>query len=593
MKSFAVRTGSTVVLVGSFAAVVALGHVPLALMILGIQALMVRELLALAARARAGERAPASTANGSGSGTAGGGGGGRASAGSSTATGLGLGGSGFGGGIGGGWYFFCVAAFWIYLRFIHKQLEVEVGTAAATAALEEEAAYKLEAAAAASSSSSNYPAPSMFFLASSPSLASLLASLRARSAGAAAWVLRRHTFVAFALYTLGWVSFVLRLERGCYLYQFRQFAWTHLILLLVFVPSSFFVSNIFDGIVWFLLPASLVVRCFFSSFSRFFLSFFFFFLLFFLSLLKTLPPSPSLPPSLPLSYIQNLQQQKQVINDIAAYVAGFFFGRTPLIKLSPKKTWEGFAGGAVGTVLASWFLAEMMSRSTWLTCPRTDLSMGALKCDPGPTYARTTFRVSELLLPAGAERGAFGSALQRLANGPFGSFSFVARPMQLHAVALAAFASLVAPFGGFFASGLKRSLKVKDFGHSIPGHGGMTDRMDCQVVMAVFSYLYYHACVAEDEDYGYGGDAGTGGLGGFGGRKKAASAAALAAAAAVLPAVERLRLAASLVAGVASSRADPSSAAGAEPSALSGIAAVLEAAAEEEAASAAVVVAAA
>ena len=53
MKSFAVRTGSTVVLVGSFAAIVSLGHVPLALMILGIQALMVRELLALAARARA------------------------------------------------------------------------------------------------------------------------------------------------------------------------------------------------------------------------------------------------------------------------------------------------------------------------------------------------------------------------------------------------------------------------------------------------------------------------------------------------------------------------------------------------------------
>ena len=31
-----------------------------------------------------------------------------------------------------------------------------------------------------------------------------------------------------------------------------------------------------------------------------------------------------------------------------AYVFGFFFGRTPLIKLSPKKTWEGFIGGAVG-----------------------------------------------------------------------------------------------------------------------------------------------------------------------------------------------------------------------------------------------------
>jgi phosphatidate cytidylyltransferase len=34
-----------------------------------------------------------------------------------------------------------------------------------------------------------------------------------------------------------------------------------------------------------------------------------------------------------------------------AYMFGFFFGRTPLIKLSPKKTWEGFIGGAISTVI--------------------------------------------------------------------------------------------------------------------------------------------------------------------------------------------------------------------------------------------------
>jgi len=55
-------------------------------------------------------------------------------------------------------------------------------------------------------------------------------------------------------------------------------------------------------------------------------------------------------------------------------------------------------------------------------------------------------------------------------------------PFQLHALALSVFASLVAPFGGFFASGFKRAFDIKDFGHSIPGHGGMTDRMDCQCV---------------------------------------------------------------------------------------------------------------
>ena len=32
-----------------------------------------------------------------------------------------------------------------------------------------------------------------------------------------------------------------------------------MILLVVFIPSSFFVSNIFDGLMWFLLPCSLVI----------------------------------------------------------------------------------------------------------------------------------------------------------------------------------------------------------------------------------------------------------------------------------------------------------------------------------------------
>jgi phosphatidate cytidylyltransferase len=40
-----------------------------------------------------------------------------------------------------------------------------------------------------------------------------------------------------------------------------------------------------------------------------------------------------------------------VINDVMAYLFGFFFGKTPLIKLSPKKTWEGFIGGAISTVI--------------------------------------------------------------------------------------------------------------------------------------------------------------------------------------------------------------------------------------------------
>lgn len=68
--------------------------------------------------------------------------------------------------------------------------------------------------------------------------------------------------------------------------------------------------------------------------------------------------------------------------------------------------------------------------------------------------------------------------------------------MQIHALVLATFASLIAPFGGFFASGLKRTFKIKDFGDSIPGHGGITDRMDCQFIMGFFAYMYYHTFIA-------------------------------------------------------------------------------------------------
>lgn len=53
--------------------------------------------------------------------------------------------------------------------------------------------------------------------------------------------------------------FVLSLRKRMYLYQFGQYAWTHMILLTVFVPSSFFVSNTFEGLIWLLLPCCLVI----------------------------------------------------------------------------------------------------------------------------------------------------------------------------------------------------------------------------------------------------------------------------------------------------------------------------------------------
>ncbi|KAL7124049.1 hypothetical protein ABFS83_14G022600 [Erythranthe nasuta] len=239
-------------------------------------------------------------------------------------------------------------------------------------------------------------------------------------------IVKYHMVTCYFLYIAGFMWFILTLKKKMYKYQFGQYAWTHMILIVVFTQSSFTVANIFEGIFWFLLPASLIV-----------------------------------------------------INDIAAYVFGFFFGKTPLIKLSPKKTWEGFIGASFATMISAFLLANILGRFQWLTCPRKDLLTGWLHCDPGPLFKPEIFAVPEW----------FPEWF------PWKEISVL--PVQWHALCLGLFASIIAPFGGFFASGFKRAFKIKDFGDSIPGHGGMTDRMDCQMVMAVFAYIYHQSFIVQ------------------------------------------------------------------------------------------------
>jgi phosphatidate cytidylyltransferase len=60
---------------------------------------------------------------------------------------------------------------------------------------------------------------------------------------------------------------------------------------------------------------------------------------------------------------------------------------------------------------------------------------------------------------------------------------------QVHAVVLAAFASLIAPFGGFFASGFKRAFKIKDFSDAIPGMELAGAACCSNVSMSVHSHI--------------------------------------------------------------------------------------------------------
>jgi phosphatidate cytidylyltransferase len=66
--------------------------------------------------------------------------------------------------------------------------------------------------------------------------------------------------------------------------------------------------------------------------------------------------------------------------DTMAYFTGKFFGSTPMAPvLSPKKTWEGFAGGAIGTVLLVVFIGLYTPLG-----PAESLVLGAVIAVAGP-----------------------------------------------------------------------------------------------------------------------------------------------------------------------------------------------------------------
>ncbi|CAI4229526.1 unnamed protein product [Auanema sp. JU1783] len=237
-----------------------------------------------------------------------------------------------------------------------------------------------------------------------------------------------HRLISFALYCIGFVSFVLSLRKGYYMRQFSLFAWTHISLLLIVSQSFLIIKNIFQGLIWFLAPVTMIICC-----------------------------------------------------DVMSYMFGFFWGKTPLIKLSPKKTWEGFIGGAVSTVLFGILLSYALSSRPFFVCPVEDYYIDNTNCTIPSSFQLQVFDIPR----------PFSWIFKVLRMAPQISFT----PFMVHSIVMALFASLLGPFGGFFASGFKRAFKIKDFGDVIPGHGGLMDRFDCQLLMGTFVNVYIHSFI--------------------------------------------------------------------------------------------------
>nr|QUP79586.1 gustatory receptor 10 [Monochamus saltuarius] len=227
-----------------------------------------------------------------------------------------------------------------------------------------------------------------------------------------------HRFLSFCLYFLGIIWFLTRLRRKFIRQQFSLLAWTHFLLIIIGLQSYMVVQNIFEGIIWLIIPVCVVI-----------------------------------------------------LNDIFAYVFGRLLGKTPLISLSPNKTMEGFIFGGISTLVLGAFLSYIFCHISFLTCP-----VRFMETEDGITM-NTNCTPSYFFQPIYYDIGNTGISIKLF-------------PFLLHSLSFSLFASVIAPFGGFCASGFKRAFKVKDFSDLIPGHGGLTDRFDCQFLMATFVNVY-------------------------------------------------------------------------------------------------------
>lgn len=128
-----------------------------------------------------------------------------------------------------------------------------------------------------------------------------------------------------------------------------------------------------------------------------------------------------------------------------AYIAGKSFGRRcthrTFFVLSPNKTWEGFLGAALFTAIAGFLAPLLLAKSGWLRCSFDELALST-----GDDCPRTLLWTPSRTLTLGSTQLEIPTWLGDVA------------PIQFHGIAMALFASLVAPFGGLFASVVKRGM---------------------------------------------------------------------------------------------------------------------------------------
>jgi len=146
--------------------------------------------------------------------------------------------------------------------------------------------------------------------------------------------------------------------------------------------------------------------------------------------------------------------------------AGIIFGNSAVVALIALRSDVEF-----GLIALIWLFSVVWSADTMAYC--------AGRLIGGPKLAP---KISPNKTWAGFFGGIAGAAL---AGYVLAHTADIGADMAI--VGLSACAAIIAQAGDLQESWAKRQLGIKDSGHLLPGHGGMWDRLDALVVVAIFA----------------------------------------------------------------------------------------------------------
>ncbi len=116
-----------------------------------------------------------------------------------------------------------------------------------------------------------------------------------------------------------------------------------------------------------------------------------------------------------------------IMTDTFAYIGGVMIGKHKVTKLSPKKSWEGYI---IGSLMATFIMTVYYT-----------------------TFIN--FQTNKLII-----------------------------------ILITFVLTLASHLGDLYFSGIKRHYNIKDFGNLIPGHGGVLDRLDSLIFVAITFILF-------------------------------------------------------------------------------------------------------